>query len=216
MTSWWGKDVPQAGTTETQDAAWPWEHLGTPPRGPEEKAAAARAEAERRELELEEAFASGRAEGLREGQQRARTELAEALTAVRAAVAAVEAYQEERTEELEAEVLALALGVARHVVERELRQDVSAYADLVRRALASFPLNVPLKVRVNPEDLSRISGLEAAHGDAGRIAGTRDVRWMADPAVGAGGCVVEGPDKVVDGRVDEALERVYWEVVRGG
>jgi flagellar biosynthesis/type III secretory pathway protein FliH len=37
----------------------------------------------------------------------------------------------------------------------------------------------------------------------------RPAHWIADAQVKSGGCVVEGRDRIVDGRVDTALERVY-------
>jgi flagellar biosynthesis/type III secretory pathway protein FliH len=41
------------------------------------------------------------------------------------------------------------------------------------------------------------------------IAGTREATWLADPRVSRGGCLIEGRDRIVDGRVDTALERAY-------
>jgi flagellar biosynthesis/type III secretory pathway protein FliH len=35
------------------------------------------------------------------------------------------------------------------------------------------------------------------------------VRWLADARIQPGGCVVEGRERIVDGRVDTALERLY-------
>jgi flagellar biosynthesis/type III secretory pathway protein FliH len=32
---------------------------------------------------------------------------------------------------------------------------------------------------------------------------------VADPAVGRGGCLVEGRERILDGRLDVALERAY-------
>ena len=37
----------------------------------------------------------------------------------------------------------------------------------------------------------------------------REVRWIPDASIGRGGCVVEGPERIVDGRLESALERVY-------
>ena len=45
--------------------------------------------------------------------------------------------------------------------------------------------------------------------------GGREARWIADEDVVPGGCIVEGPDRIVDGRVDQALERIFWELTRG-
>jgi len=56
--------------------------------------------------------------------------------------------------------------------------------------------------------------LSAASGEAGMISGRRDVSWMADPRIARGGCLVEGSQRIVDGRVDTALERAYRRMAR--
>jgi flagellar biosynthesis/type III secretory pathway protein FliH len=39
---------------------------------------------------------------------------------------------------------------------------------------------------------------------------------MADPAISAGGCLIEGHERIVDGRVDAALERLYRRLSHAG
>ncbi len=75
--------------------------------------------------------------------------------------------------------------------------------ELTARALAEFPQDHPVHIRVCPADLATLKAALAAAPRAG------DVRFTADPRVERGGCVVEGRDRIVDGRVDMALERVY-------
>ncbi|HVX42066.1 MAG TPA: hypothetical protein VHB25_21065, partial [Gemmatimonadaceae bacterium] len=41
------------------------------------------------------------------------------------------------------------------------------------------------------------------------ITGARDASWLADARISRGGCLVEGRDRIVDGRGDAALERAY-------
>jgi flagellar biosynthesis/type III secretory pathway protein FliH len=60
---------------------------------------------------------------------------------------------------------------------------------------------------VNPLDLSLLTA--NAISDAGAVTGNRDASWLADPRVSRGGCLIEGRDRIVDGRVDTALERAY-------
>jgi len=65
-----------------------------------------------------------------------------------------------------------------------------------------------VRVRVNPNDLSIIE----ANTDKPVIAEgekAHDVHWIGDPRIASGGCVVEGRERIVDGRVDTALERAY-------
>jgi flagellar biosynthesis/type III secretory pathway protein FliH len=41
------------------------------------------------------------------------------------------------------------------------------------------------------------------------VPGTREVRISSDPNVMRGGALIEGRERIVDGRVDTALERVF-------
>lgn len=106
-------------------------------------------------------------------------------------------------------VSALAVAVARHIIGHELQTDPTTVADLVKRALAEFPIDQPMRVRVHPQDLSLLSLPTPDGGDPIAIAPNRDVRWLADARIQPGGCMVEGRDLIIDGRVDTALERVY-------
>lgn len=133
-------------------------------------------------------------------------------TVVAAAEAALDAIRENETkwqENIEENIAALAVTIARHVVGREISSNPAGIADLVRRALAEFPIDQAMRVRVNPHDLSLLSLPTAEGGEPISIAPNRDVRWMADSRIQAGGCVVEGRERIIDGRVDTALERLY-------
>jgi flagellar biosynthesis/type III secretory pathway protein FliH len=70
-------------------------------------------------------------------------------------------------------------------------------------------------VRVNPLDLSNISGALPGEDDRAPVTAGREVRWIPDASIGCGGCVVEGPERIVDGRIEAALERVYRRVTDG-
>ncbi|MGH7619134.1 MAG: FliH/SctL family protein, partial [Gemmatimonadaceae bacterium] len=59
-----------------------------------------------------------------------------------------------------------------------------------------------VRIRVNPLDLSLLT---AGDGSNATITGNRDASWLADPRVSRGGCLIEGRDRIVDGRVDTAL-----------
>lgn len=60
---------------------------------------------------------------------------------------------------------------------------------------------------LGPDGLPALGRLPG--GDVGFPAEGREAAWHADPLVEPGGVVVEGRDRIIDGRVDTALERVY-------
>src|SRR5581483_5312930 len=108
----------------------------------------------------------------------------------------------------EENVAALAVIVARQLISREVSLDPELVADLVRRALTEFPIDQSVRIRVNPLDLSLLTlGAGADGSPLAPITGARDVTWQADPRISRGGALVEGRDRIIDGRVDTALER---------
>jgi flagellar biosynthesis/type III secretory pathway protein FliH len=212
---WWSADAPSGGAS-AGSAAWSLEELAAAPGG--YGAASAHAEPgegseARHRRELDEAYERGLLEGAEDGEGRATAELASAVTAAHAALVAAEEVHGSLTATLHEDLLALSCAIAREIVGRELRDDPAAFADLVRQALAAFPLDQPLRIRVHPGDLSRISAVSG--GEVIPIARGREVRWVADAAMVPGGCVVDGPNRVLDGRVDQALQRVFWELYGG-
>lgn len=152
-----------------------------------------------------EGFAEGRVEGLAEGRRLERETLAALRLTLTAVVDDVAQRQEEWLEALDENLAALAVAIARQLIGRELEGNRDAVVELVRRALSQFPVGQAITIRLNPQDLTLLSDASADESATTR----QDARWIADPRIDPGGCVVEGPDRVVDGRLDRALERVY-------
>lgn len=215
----WSSDwtgVAPAPAPESMDA-WSLEEIeaALPSKPAHARAQAARAnalseeqlEALRIQAELEEAYARGLEDGLAEAQRAMGAQLETALEAVAEASRVLKASQSTWMHSAEEHINALSVAVAQHVINRELRGDVHAVPDLVRRALAHYPLDEAVRIRLNPQDLSIISTAETGPGL--RIAPGRNVQWLADPEILPGGCLIEGRRRVVDGRVDHALERIF-------
>ncbi|HYD52178.1 MAG TPA: FliH/SctL family protein [Gemmatimonadaceae bacterium] len=166
-------------------------------------------EAELRERVAAEAYARGRTDGAAEGEARTRAELAEVLRTAGDAVAQLRAQETRLLHHLEENLAALAVGVARHVIGREVKGDPTLVAELVRRALTEFPIEQPVRIRVHPLDLSALTTAATLDGAPIEVAPSRDLTWLADPRVQRGGAMLEGRERIVDGRVDVALERVF-------
>jgi len=185
--------------------SWDWEDLGgrIGPHG------SVRLEAPgvQREAELEETYQRGFQDGEASGLNRALQELDPSRQAAEKAASQLAVLHEELTNHTQENVLALALVVARKVLEKEIRAAPETVADLVEKALTHFPLDQKVRVRLNPADLTFVSG-ESSDGTPPEAVG-REVRWTPDETVSPGGCIVEGPEHVVDGRLDTALERLY-------
>ena len=191
---------------------WTWQDLGSDPRHGSESATPEMLEATR-EREREEAYERGFNDGVDAGRAQARQELGPNLIASVRVVAEVEDFKDALMEQMQDNLTALSLAVARQLVEREVRVEPEVVANLVRNALSHFPLDQKLRIRMNPVDLSSISR-ERSENRTPVTAG-REVRWLPDEGIARGGCVVEGPERIVDGRIDLALERIFRTVSNG-
>ena len=202
--------VIRGGAARTQGAAWRPDSLaglragGAAPPDPAAVAAAAH------DKDVADAYAHGFDEGRREGEHAEQARLRNTVDAVVDALDVIRSSEERWNGALEENIGALACAVARHIVDREIAADPELVSRLVKRAIAEFRIDQPVRVRVNPNDLSIIE----ANVDSAPAADDRphDVHWIGDPRIAAGGCVVEGRERIVDGRVDTALERAYRRV----
>jgi flagellar biosynthesis/type III secretory pathway protein FliH len=114
------------------------------------------------------------------------------------------------TSNLEENVAAVAVAVAHQILGREATTEPATVAQLVTRALAEFPIEQSLVVRLNPADLQAMISVVSGDPQASSAFGGRsDVQWVPDARLAPGGCMIEGRDRVIDGRVDSALERMY-------
>ena len=152
--------------------------------------------------------------GFDEGQQVAReahnAAIASAMGALGEAADSVGQHTARWVANAEENITALAIAIARHLVQREITADPELVATLVQRAVAQFPMTESVTVRVHPEDLAaceRFSGPE-------HVGAT--VRLVADTSVIRGGCLTEGRERIIDGRIDSALERVYRSLAQVG
>lgn len=101
------------------------------------------------------------------------------------------------------ELVDLATAVASKIVRREIRGDDEYVIRLVRRCLAKILQPSAVRIRLHPEDRERVAAAAAA------ITAETDTRhqlaFEADRRVERGGCIVEIPDFIVDGRRDTQL-----------
>lgn len=175
-----------------------------------EMAAEARAAAEL-QARIDNAYERGYEDGRAEGRAVEAARVGSAVQAVEEVIARFESQQPAWLEATEKNMVALATAMAREVIGRELEGSVDDITALVRRAVSEFPITAAVKVRLNPADLTAISS--PLGGNA--VEPGRQVRWIPDPDISAGGCVVEGPATIVDGRVEKALDRIYSELIYG-
>ncbi len=156
-----------------------------------------------------EAYALGFEEGRHEGEEAERARLRTTIRAAEEALEIITASEARWSGAIEENISSLAIAIARHVIDREVTADPALLPSLVRRALAEFPLDQSVRIRVNPSDLAIITSLSEQPVQAAFDSPKRDAHWVADARIASGGCVAEGRDRIIDGRIDTALERVY-------
>jgi flagellar assembly protein FliH len=102
-------------------------------------------------------------------------------------------------QQLGEQAVELALQIAEAVLGREVIAAADPGADALRRAVTAVPVDVPLAVRLHPDDLAAL--------DRSVVAG-RSVTWTADPSLSRGDALVETPSGTVDAGIAGALARV--------
>ncbi len=190
-----------AGAGIARFSLWPLPDLASAPVvGAEAGAAPATPDTE--QAAFTRGYEAGKAAGMEEAQRTVKraagllVSTAEALDAARLGV----------VRELEDSVYLLALAVAHHLILREVSIDPSIVRDLVKRGLESFPVGSRVEIHLHPEDLAALRSQFELPGSDGRAA---EIQWTPDPSVERGGCSLETPHRVVDGRVDLALLDLY-------
>lgn len=176
----------------------------------ERRSAAEAAAAQARQAELDAALARGVAEGREHGERAERARLRGAMLAAESALDALRAGETRWLANIEENISAIAVAVAQQIVLREVTIDRDIVLDIATRAVQEFGLDQSLTIRINPADLELLQSAERSASDVVvSMAKGREVRWAGDARIEPGGCVVEGRERIVDGRVDTGLERVY-------
>ncbi len=152
--------------------------------------------------------ARGYAEGERNARAESEASLAAALSSLTEAAAMIQLHEARWISNAEENIAALAVAVARHIVAREVTVDPTGVHALVSRAMLQLPIDHPIVVRLHPDDIAYCGTMIVPDG-AGR---TPDIRWVPDASVMRGGCLVEGRERIIDGRIDTSLERAYLSI----
>ena len=154
------------------------------------------------------AYAHGRADGEKLVWSELLPRIESVADALGSALEDVRLHQARWTANAEENLAVLAVAIARQLIAREVETDASIVTGLVQRALSQFPLDQQVTVRLHPDDASACNDLlQTSEGSK-----YPEIRWAPDALVHRGGCMVEGRERIIDGRVDTALERIYRSV----
>ena len=157
---------------------------------------------------LDAARAEGEQVGFERGQAEEAAKIEPLIRALRDVIDALHESDQQREQQAVERSTAIATAVAGKLIQREVRVSPEIVLELVREAVAEFPVVEPLAVRLNPSDLTRLSAWALKSEGADLVESGRSVRWIPDPDIRSGGCLVEGVERVMDGRLLHVLERV--------
>jgi flagellar assembly protein FliH len=147
-----------------------------------------------------EGLVQGRAEAIAEAQNGLR----DLTHSVSRAAERLKALETECRMQADDMVVSLALAVAERILQVEIAQDPNAILTIVRGALALLPTPGEVAIRIHPEAVALLHAHRDALQDAAPEA--EHLRIVSDPAVPAGGCVVETPHSMVDATFPAQLE----------
>jgi flagellar assembly protein FliH len=155
------------------------------------------------------AYERGLSDGRLQATHEADRTLHQAIEALKEATRRADDYRKQLSAHFAEHLQVLAVAVARQIIGREVALDPSLIASLVKRALEHVPFDDAIKVRLHPEDLALLDTGTLVEPGRGRT------QWIGDPEVGRGGCVIEGPTRLIDGRIDRALLAIFERVTNG-
>jgi flagellar assembly protein FliH len=154
----------------------------------------------------EEAYRKGNKAGFEEGTRNAEKENQNKMAE---AVKHVERAHEERLKIVagsEDEIVQLAVAVARKIIDRELLSSPEIIVNIVKRAIGKATDREELTVRVNPDSIDGV--ISAQDKIVNSAKGIRKLKFLADPNVSQGGCVIESLNGTVDARVERQLSEI--------
>jgi flagellar assembly protein FliH len=149
--------------------------------------------------------------GLKEGKDLAERGLINVYRTLRASSETIHNLRDKIIRESEDELVRLVMLVARKVILREITQDRSILAGVVRNALAGLSSREEITVRINPDDYQLIaSGRDdMLHNEL------QNERLMLkpDPSVAAGFCCVDTAMGTIDASLDGQMDQIYRSLI---
>lgn len=191
-----------------------FQHFGGQVADPEKTLAEARREAERlvnnargKAAEIEQtAYQAGFSQGEQAGLKVGMASAQPSIDGVAVLVEELNRLLLSSLEAMEPEIIRMVQLVAQRVIHTTIAADDEVLLRVIRAAMAEVDKQWDVTVRVNPQELDTIQTHEAA------LAALREnahVKLVADPAVEAGGCVVQAPTGFVNASVRQALDNLF-------
>lgn len=175
-------DLEPATTPELPAVPEPVPFVPPPPAGPSA-----------RELELEQMVRDEQAAVQR------------TLEGLRAAVRDVQAQHRQRLAEQQRVAIELAITIATRLIHDKIAADDYRVEEMARQSISKLETNDPVTLRMHPLDVAL---LERRLGGQPLLGDDREVRFVADAAVGRGNCMAEAGPISVQAQLERQLAEI--------
>lgn len=149
--------------------------------------------------------------GMKEGKELTERGLVNVFKAVRASSETIHNLRDKVFRESEHELINLIMLVARKVIIREISQDRSILAGVVKSAIAGLSAREEITVRINPDDYQLVtSGRDEI---LKRELLSERLLLKPDPTVTAGCCLLDTVMGTIDASLDGQLDEIYRQMI---
>ncbi len=143
-------------------------------------------------------FQQGRKAGVAEGLK----EIETILHSLQQAMMDIKQFRKELSLRAERETVSLSLAIAGKILLQEPEMNPRIIAGVVKKTFETIAINAPVRIRINPAELSYMR--ERRH----LIPIEGEVTFIEDSSVSCGGCVVESLSGDIDARIESQLKVV--------
>lgn len=167
-----------------------------------------RLETQRNEFtkERETAYQKGFTDGERKGREEGVQEINPALELLQNWIQIIQSEKEELIRRYEKDVVELAFQISAKVLAREIQTQPEAIIDSVRAALRKIVNADDVTLRVNPEDMKILENVQEEL--SRELAKGGPLHLQMDDSIDRGGCVLETENGILDGQLDNQLNRL--------
>ncbi len=151
-------------------------------------------------------FQDGQKDGFQEGHKagfaEGMKEIERLLGSLQQAMNEIKKFRKELMLQAERETVGLSLAIARKILQVEPAVNPKVIAGVVKRTFETIAINAPVRIRINPSELSYLQ--EGRH----LIPIKGEVIFIEDSSVSCGGCIVETLSGDIDARIESQLKMV--------
>lgn len=161
----------------------------------------------------DEGFAKGHQDGAEKGFNDARTIIEARLAQLDKILSFLAEPLEALDESVVLQTAELAMMVAQHLVQREMKQDPEQVIGVVREALKALPVSArDVKIYLHPDDTALVK-------DAFSVKENEEsqLSWkiIEDPLLSAGGCKLISENSSIDATIEKRIKRIVTAVLGG-